>query len=108
MSSPAAMQELLLDQVDAGHQLGHRVLDLQPGIHLQEHEVPGLDVDEELDRARAAVTDRLAGRHRGGEHTRPQFRADARRRSLLGDLLVPPLDRAVALAQREHLAIGQA
>jgi hypothetical protein len=30
----------LLDQVDAGDQLGHRMLDLQAGVHLQEVEVP--------------------------------------------------------------------
>ena len=31
--------DLLLDQVEAGDQLGDRVLDLQPGVHLQEEEV---------------------------------------------------------------------
>ena len=34
--SPAATQQLLLDEVETGDQLGDRVFDLQPGVHLQE------------------------------------------------------------------------
>ena len=44
----------LLDQVDAGDQLGDRVLDLQAGVHLQEVEALVLAGDE-LDRAGAVV-----------------------------------------------------
>ena len=33
--------QLLLDQVQAGDQLGDRVLDLEPGVHLQEEELVG-------------------------------------------------------------------
>ena len=47
------------------HQLGDRVLDLEPGVHLQEAEPLGRRVVEELDRAGAAVVDRL-GRLAGG------------------------------------------
>ena len=42
----------LLDQIDAGDQLGHRMLDLQPRVHLQEIEALVLAGDE-LDRAGA-------------------------------------------------------
>ena len=35
---PAATRSCSLDQVDAGDQLGHRVLDLEPGVHLEEVE----------------------------------------------------------------------
>ena len=41
--------QLLLDEVDAGDQLGHRVLDLQPGVHLEVVELAVLV--EELDGA---------------------------------------------------------
>ena len=30
----------LLDQIEAGDELGHRMLDLQPRVHLEEIEVP--------------------------------------------------------------------
>ena len=53
--------QLLLDEVEAGDQLGDRVLDLQPGVHLHEERlVGGVAGDDELDRAGAGVADRLA------------------------------------------------
>ena len=44
---PAAIAELLPDDVDAGDELGHAVLDLEAGVDLEEPEVAGL-VEEEL------------------------------------------------------------
>src|SRR5215469_15707768 len=93
--------ELLLDEVDAGDELGDRVLYLEPGIHLQEHEISRFDVDEKLDGARAQVTDCLARRHSGSKHPGPQRWADAGRRGLFSDLLMASLHRAVSLAQGE-------
>ena len=61
--------QLPLDQVEAGDHLGHRVLDLQAGVHLQEVEVRRR-VDDELDRAGADVADRARGRDRGRAHAR--------------------------------------
>ena len=98
-------RELQRDQVDAEDLLGHRVLDLEPGVHLQEEEPLGLRVVEELDRAGADVADRRgrdAGRvvqcsgHLGGEVGRGR---------LLDHLLVAPLDRAVAFAEHEDVAV---
>ena len=48
-------QQLLADQVDAGHQLGHRVLDLDACVHLDEIEAARLV--QELEGAGAAVAD---------------------------------------------------
>ena len=48
---------LPLHEIDCGHHLGNRVLDLQPGIHLEKEE-PAVLVEQELDGARAGVTDR--------------------------------------------------
>ena len=107
---PAARGDVQLqpDQVGAGGDLGDRVLDLQPRVHLQEGEqlLPG--VVEELDGAGAAVAHgqrEPSGRRLqlsdlpGGEHRRGGF---------LDDLLVAPLHRAVADAERPRraLAIG--
>ena len=59
--------ELEGDQVDAGDALGDGVLDLQPGVHLQEEEA-AVVAGEELDGAGAGVADRgRGGRDRGGE-----------------------------------------
>ena len=47
--------DLQLDQVEPGGQLGHRVLDLEAGVHLHEVEAPGLGRVQELDRAGVGV-----------------------------------------------------
>ena len=47
------MRNLLVDQVEIGHQLGHAVLDLQPGVDLQEPEV-AVWREQELGRRRVA------------------------------------------------------
>src|SRR5690606_41494354 len=52
--------QLLADQVDAGDHLGDRVLDLDPGVHLDEVEAPVLE--QELEGAGAAVADAEADR----------------------------------------------
>jgi hypothetical protein len=49
--------QLLAHQVEAGDQLGHRVLDLQPRVHLHEVEAAVL-VEQELERADVVVADR--------------------------------------------------
>ena len=57
--------ELGVDQVDAGGQLGDRVLDLEPGVHLQEVEPVRGRLVEELDGAGVLVVGRpgdVAGR----------------------------------------------
>ena len=51
------------DQIDAGHQLGHRVFDLQARVHLQEIGLAAQRVVDELNRAGRAVAHRLAEAH---------------------------------------------
>ena len=99
--------QLPLDQVQAGDHLGHRMLDLQAGVHLHEVEASPSGVDDELDRAGADVADR-PGRGDGGlAHAGAQ-----RRRScpgagrLLDHLLVAALHRAVALEQVDAVAVA--
>src|SRR5205085_3151685 len=62
-------------------------------------------IHEELDRAGIPISN---GRQRLAENLpdlRPHLRRDLRRRRLLQQLLMPPLDRALALAQAHHLAV---
>ncbi len=65
---PAALRDvqLQLHQVQPGGRLGHRVLDLQPGVDLHEQEAPGVRVDQELHGARVAVA------RRGGQPDAPR------------------------------------
>ena len=96
-------QDLLADDVDAGDHLGHAVLDLDPGVHLEE-EVLLADLHP-LDRAGAAVADRGGGV--GGDLADPlaHLGVDVRAGRLLDHLLVAALDRAVALAEVDHVAV---
>ena len=100
--------DLLLDQVDAGDHLGHRVLDLDARVHLHEVEAP-VAVEQELDRAGVLVAARArAERDRGVAHLLAQLGRERRRRRLLDQLLVAALDRALALAQVDDVAVAVA
>src|SRR5207302_218865 len=83
------------------------MLDLQAGVHLEEVEAP-VPVDEELDRPSVGVADGLRDLDGGDAEPTPQLVVDRRRGRLLDQLLMPPLDRAVALAQPDHLATRRA
>ena len=80
------------------------MLDLQPGVHLQEVEATRV-VEQELHRARALVADGGCHGQRGLAHAVAQRRIHGRRRRLLHDLLVPSLGRAVALAQVDPVPV---
>ena len=96
--------QLPLDEVEARHHLGDRMLDLQARVHLHEVEAAVL-LGDELDRARADVADGLRRRHRGVPHRPPPLRRHARGRRLLQHLLVPSLHRAVALVEVHDVAV---
>ncbi len=97
--------DLRLHQVDVGDLLGHGVLDLDAGVHLDEDVVP-VRVQQELHGARVAVADLLREADRVGAHPVAQLGRQVRGRGDLDDLLVPPLHRAVALEQVDHVALA--
>ena len=105
-SAPGGDADLLVDDVDAGHRLGHRMLDLKARVHLDEVEFAVLE--EELDGSRAGIFD--VG-HRLGDDPAdpvPHLGVDHRGGRLFPDLLVPPLERAVALAEMDGAALAVA
>ncbi len=93
----------LLDDVDPGHHLGHAVLDLDAGIHLEEEVLAVLE--QALDRAGAGVLDRRRRLGRDLADLCAQLVVDRRRGRLLDQLLVAALQRAVALAEVDHVAV---
>ena len=64
---PRRDPQLPRHEVDAGDQLGHAMLDLQPGVHLQEV-VAAVGSQEELDGRRVVEVDRARDGPRGLEH----------------------------------------
>ena len=101
--SPGGDADLLAHDVDPGDHLGDRVLDLQARVHLEEEVL--LADEQPLDGAGAAVADCARGLHGDRADALAQLRRDARPGRLLDELLVPPLDRAVALAEVDDVAV---
>ena len=95
---------LRLHEVDVGDLLGHRVLDLDARVHLDE------DVVALAGRAGTPRCRRCGSRSRwanatASAHIRSRSsRVEVRRRRDLDDLLVPALHRAVALEEVDHVA----
>ena len=95
--------ELFAHEVDAGHELRHRMLDLDPRVELEEEEVAA--VEDELRGAGALVADRARERDGGVAHPLAQLGVERGGGRLLEHLLVAALDRAVALAERDDVAV---
>src|SRR4051794_9947060 len=84
------------------------MLDLEPRIHLHEVETLAAFFGDELDRAGADITDRARRRDRRLADIEPPLAGKTGRRRLFDDLLMPPLDRAVALEQMDNVAASVA
>ena len=109
LSDATARQlQLEFDQVDAGHFLGHRMLDLEARVGLDEGElgvvVPRIGVEQELERAEAVVPDRFG--HLDGRRGEPGAQAlgQAGAGRDFDQLLIAPLDGAFALPQMADAA----
>src|SRR3954469_4551793 len=94
---------LLLHEVDAGDHFGHRVLDLDARVHLDEVKLAVLV--EEFESPDAAVGD-FAGRLDAAfADLVAQLGRQIGRRGLLHDLLMPTLQGAVAFAQVHRVLV---
>src|SRR2546421_177409 len=100
-----APPRLLPIEIEAGHELGDGVLDLDARVHLEEV-VVALTVEQALDGPGALVADRPSSVDRDLADAGPELVVDRRRRRLLDELLVAPLDRAVALDEADHVSMG--
>ena len=98
--------DLCLDDVDAGDFLGHRVFDLHPRVDLDEVEGVGVHVHQELDGARPDVAGGIGDLQGMGRQFTALIVVEIGRRCALDDLLVAPLDGAVALEQVDRVAVG--
>src|SRR5208337_1323562 len=95
--------QLFADQVTSETHLGHGMLDLQARVDLEEVEVVALD--QELRGARARVMRRAREFQRSVDYLRPHLVRQSGRRRLLDNFLMPPLDRAIALAECNNVAV---
>src|SRR3954447_5714856 len=79
------------------------MLDLDATVELEEVEVAA--VEHELGGAGARVADRAGEANGRVAHRRAQRRIERRRRRFLEHFLMPPLDRALALTERDNAAL---
>src|SRR2546425_2402150 len=98
--------ELGGNEVDARQHLGHRVLDLDARVHLDEVEAAAGRLQHELDGAGVAMADVADEAQRRLAHGGAECRHHRGRRRLLQQLLVASLERAVALAEMDAGALG--
>ena len=98
--------QLFLHQIDAADHLAHRMLHLDAGIHLEEVKLFGAFVVDELDSARADIADASGKSGASLAEIVTQGGGEGRRRRLLDQLLVAALQRAVALADVNQVAMG--
>src|SRR5437763_5412851 len=80
------------------------MLYLDAGVHLDEVQAPVL-IHQELDGARVPVSDLLQGCAENLTNLGPQFWSDLGGRRFLQQLLMAPLDRALALTQADDAAV---
>ena len=98
-------EDLRADDVAAGDDFRDGVFDLDPRVDLDEVELLGIGVVQELDGAGVVDADGAADGERGIEDALPHVVREVRRGGEFDDLLVPPLDRAVALEQVDEAAV---
>ena len=98
--------DLRLDQIDAGDALGDRVLDLNARIDLDEIELAGVGILQELDGARRAIAHRAADLERRlAQLGALRIRQEGGRRAF-HHLLIAALHGAVAFVQMHQIAVG--
>src|SRR5262249_18860205 len=102
--------ELPFNEIKTRSLLGHRMLDLQTRVHFDEPErfaaQSARTIGDEFDSAGTAISDRFRRSHGGVADLIAKRLGHARRRRLLDHLLVTPLERAIALAEMDDVAMS--
>ena len=102
---PLGHQDLPADEIEASDQFGDGMLHLESRVDFEEVE-GAVTVHDELDGARAGIAERASDGDGGLAHARPQFGRQRGGGRLFDHLLVAALNRTLALAQRDDMAVG--
>jgi len=97
-------ENLRLHDIDSSNNFRHRVLHLNPRVHLNEVVVSML-IQQEFHSTGASVVDRPGDLQRVFTDGVSLLFAQAQRRRELDNLLMSPLDRAVSFTQMYHVAV---
>src|SRR6185312_54187 len=91
-------------QIDACHHLCYRMLDLNTRVHLDEVQA-AVFVHEELDSAGVDVSNIAEAAFEFVANLLSEFWRYLRRRRFFNELLMPPLNTALAFAQRHYFSM---
>src|SRR5262249_14704853 len=98
------------NQIQPGHLLCNGMLDLKPRVHFHEPKTARFEtigsVSNEFYGSRADIARRLCCRDGCRTHPCAQLRGHPGRRRLFHDLLMAPLQRAIALAEVNGVAVA--
>ena len=98
-------EDLRAHQIQARDDLRDRVLDLDARIHLNEEPLVPVEIVEELNGARVIVANLAGHPRRRSAQLLDDVLGQAEGRRDLNNLLMPPLHRAIALVQVDHIAM---
>ena len=103
--APGRQLNLRLHQIDAEHGLGDGVLDLQArvGLHEDEGQLAGRRIDQKFEGAQVLIAHGARHPQRRGDQALAQRFGQHRAGRDFDQLLKAPLQRAVALAQGDHV-----
>src|SRR5262249_52024677 len=92
------------NQIDTCDQFGYRMLDLDACVHL--HEIESLSfINEEFERAHIRVPYFFHRADNAVAQLGTQFRSHDHRWRLFDELLMTPLDGALAFAEMDHVSV---
>jgi hypothetical protein len=102
---PLSHEDLRADDINAGNDLGNRVLDLHARIHFDEVESAGIDIEQKFDRSGAEVIGRTSDLDRGFTQffANPGVKIDGG--SHLHHFLMTSLNGAITLVQVEDIPV---
>ncbi|MES2681944.1 MAG: hypothetical protein V4650_00355 [Pseudomonadota bacterium] len=103
-----AHTDLRSDEIHTRHHLGHGVFHLDARIDLDEIEMAGVGIHQELDRAGMRVADAVAKSQSRRTERFALCLIQIRCRRTLHHFLVAPLHRAIALEQMHQIAVAVA
>src|SRR5664279_4572061 len=99
-------KDLPFNEIEAGDHFSDRMLDLKPCIHFEKIEGAVIRRDQKLDRPRAGIPNRTCGCERRLPHGLPQRVGEAGRGCFLDDLLMPALNRTIAVEEMHAMAVA--
>ena len=101
---PRRNQDLQMNEVKSSDQLRHRMLHLQPSVHLQKVELAVL-INQKFDSSRVVVSSPACKGHSSLTHRLPHPGIDYGRWRFFDYFLMASLYRALTLAEIHHVAV---